>query len=197
MFSIADGALQRTEATMNEKPAGQGVDSAIAGFSVRDDFNALLLRSGAIDTTDPATAGAFVGMGRSAESYGLLSVASSGSATDRISQLRLIQFVGPVKRAWIEQLQASGLELVAYVPNNAYLVRGDQKGLARLMARNQNAEARGAGFLQWQGPFLDDYKLHPALAAKADAGELTVAVQLALGRAETDAKTNAEVKQAR
>jgi subtilase family protein len=197
VFAIDDGALQKTEAAMNEEPAGRPVDSATARLSVRDDFNLLLLRAGAIDTTDPETTGTFVGMGRSGESYGLQSIASSSSATDRVSQLRLIQFVGPVKRAWIEQLQASGLDLVAYVPNNAYLARGDRNALARLMARNQSAEARGEGFVQWQGPFLDDYKLHPALAAKADAGELTVAVQFALGRAESDSRNNAEVKQAR
>lgn len=189
LFIVDDGALQKTEAAMGEEPTAQ--------LSVRDDFNVLLLRSGAIDTTDPEATGAFVGMGRSAESYGLQSSASSGSATDRVSQLRLIQFVGPVKRAWIDQLQASALELVAYVPNNAYLVRGDQNALARLLARNQSAEARGEGFVQWQGPFLEEYKVHPALTATANAGELTVAVQLALGRAERDPRNNAEVEQAR
>jgi len=201
LFAIDDGALQRTEAKMNEESAGRSVDRATARESVRpsvrDDFNALLLRSGAIDTTDPATTGAFVGMGRSAESYGLASLALSGNQTGPVSQLRLIQFVGPVKRAWIEQLQASELELVAYVPNNAYLVRGDQNALARLIARSQKADARGEGFVQWHGPFLDYYKLHPALADKADTGELTVAVQLALGRAESDSGNNAEVKQAK
>lgn len=205
LFAIDDSALQKTEAAMNEESPERAVDSTTAGvsgrlsvrLSVRDDFNVLLLRAGAIDTTDAETAGAFVGMGRSAESFGVQSIASPGNATDRVSPLRLIQFVGPVKRAWIEQLQASGLELVAYVPNNAYMVRGDQNALARLMTRNQTAETRGEGFVQWQGPFLDEYKLHPALAATADAGELTVAVQLALGRAETDCRNNPEVKQAR
>lgn len=200
LFAIEDGALQRTEATMNEaheEPAGQTANSATTRLSVRDDFNTLMLRSGAIDTTDPETAGSFVGMGRSAESYGLQSLASSGSAGGGQSRLMLIQFVGPVKHAWIEQLKASGLELVAYVPNNAYLVRGDPNAQARLMTRNRSAEASSEGFVQWQGPFLDEYKLHPALAAGTDAGVLMVAVQLALGGAERDPRNNAEVKQAR
>jgi hypothetical protein len=196
LFVVDDGALQKTEAAMREEAAGRSVDPAAARLSVRDDFNVLLLRSGAIDTTDPETTGAFVGMGRSAESYGLQSIGLSGP-TDRISQLRLIQFVGPVKRAWIDQLQASGLDLVAYVPNNGYLVRGDPSALARLVARNQGAEARGEGFVQWQGPFLDDYKLHPGLTATAITGEVMVAVQLALGSAERDPRNNTEIKQAR
>ncbi len=157
------------------------------------------MRSGAIDTTGDETAGAFVGMGRSAASFGLQAVASPGSESTGSSQFRLIQFVGPVKRAWLEQLEASGLEAIAYVPNNAYLVRGDSNARARLMSRNQNAEARGEGFVQWEGAFLEEHKIHPALGeAMADAtGEITVAVQLALGKDERNARDNAEVKQAR
>lgn len=198
LFAIEDGALQRTEALTSEERPGLTADAATARLSVRDDFNVLLLRSGAIDTTDTETTGLFVGMGRSAESFGLHSLASSSPSSDRASRLRLIQFVGPVKRAWLEQLQASGLELVAYVPNNGYLVRGDQNALTRLTALNQSAQARSEGFVQWQGPFLDSYKLHPGLAAVGtDAGEITIAVQLALGSAERDPRNNAEVRQAR
>lgn len=173
-----------------------------SALMVRDDLNLLLLRSGAIDTTSDETAGSFVGMGSSAASFGFQSVASTGgesSASSGRAQLRLIQFVGPVKRAWLEQLEASGLEAIAYVPNNAYLVRGDSNARARLMGRNQNAEARGEGFVQWEGAFLDEHKIHPALgdAMASGTGELTVALQLALGTGERKTRDNVEVKQAR
>jgi len=173
-----------------------------ASLVVRDDLNVLLLRSGAIDTTVDNTAGAFVGMGRPAASFGLQAVASSGAESSESSggaQLRLIQFVGPVKRAWLEQLEASGLEAIAYVPNNGYLARGDSNARTRLMSRNQNAEARGEGFVQWEGAFLDEHKIHPALgeAMASGTGELTVAVQLALGKGERNTRDNAEVKQVR
>ena len=165
---------------------------------VRDDFNLLILRSGAIDTTDESTTGTFVGMGRSAASYGLQLPVSSASESSSSSQLRLIQFVGPVKRAWIEQLEASGLEPVAYVPNNGYLVRGNANSRARLMARNQLAQASGEGFVQWEGPFLDEQKIHPALAKMAGQfGEVTIALQLALGKAEHNPRNSSEVRQAR
>jgi hypothetical protein len=168
-------------------------------LSVRDDFNVLLLRSGAVDTTGEDTSGSFVGMGHSAVSFGLHSVAASSSEAGGSSQFRLIQFVGPVRRAWLDQLEASGLEAIAYVPNNAYLVRGDSHARARLMGRNKIAEARGEGFVQWEGAFLDQHKIHPSLGEvmTTTTGEITVAVQLALGRAERNARNNAEVKQAR
>ena len=206
LFAMDQPALERAEA--QAKAHGGGDDLAIASarhhsasasLGVRDDFNVLLLRSGAIDTTDDETAGSFVGMGHSAASFGLQSLAAPRSEDSNRSQLRLIQFVGPVKRAWLDQLEASGLEPIAYVPNNAYLVRGDSNARARLINRNQNAEARGQGFVQWEGAFLDEHKIHPSLgeAMSATTGKITVAVQLALGKAERDARNNAEVKQAR
>jgi hypothetical protein len=205
--------LAMDETALEEAEAQRGVGDVVSitsaplrlgssAFSVRDDLNLLLLRSGAIDTTGDEAAGTFVGMGRPAASFGLQSVSSSssqGSATGVGPGLRLIQFVGPVKRDWLDQLEASGFEVVAYVPNNAYLVRGDSNARARLMNRNQNAESRGEGFVQWDGDFLEEHKIHPALnkAISEGAGELTVAVQLALGSREPNARDNAEVKQAR
>jgi len=40
-------------------------------------------------------------------------------------ELRLVQFVGPVKRAWLEQLEASGFETDRIRPNNGYLCAAD------------------------------------------------------------------------
>ncbi|HSB10473.1 MAG TPA: hypothetical protein VLM38_13375, partial [Blastocatellia bacterium] len=187
-------------------PAGRVGDEVSGGLNVRDDFNVLLLRSGAIDTTDGNTTGDFVGMGRAAGFFGLQSRASqvlAGPPAAEGTQLRLVQFVGPVKRAWLEQLEASGFETIAYIPNNGYLVRGDSSARARFMGLNQIAQARGEGFVQWEGPFLEEHKIHPALLDAMAAGsgslsgERTVAVQLALGHGEHNARDNADVKQAR
>ncbi|MEK6407142.1 MAG: S8 family serine peptidase [Acidobacteriota bacterium] len=196
LFAMDDDALQSAE----EMSAGGDhtsvlLPNSLGSLVVRDDLNVLLLRSAAIDTTDVETTGTFVGMGRPAASYGLNSLASA-VVEDSGLLLRLVQFVGPVKRAWLEQLEASGVEAVAYVPNNGYLVRADSNARGRLMSRNQIAAARGEGFIQWEGPFLDEHKIHPALR-EAAAGELTVAVQLALGKGEQNARDNADVKQAR
>src|SRR5262249_32718507 len=90
-------------------------------------------------------------------------------------------------------------EIIAYVPNNGYLVRGDSGARARLRSRNEIAEARGEGFVQWDGLFLDQQKIHPALieAMSGNAGELTVALQFALGKNEKQVRDASDVKQAR
>jgi Subtilase family len=217
LLAMDDGALKnveeqrRTEAGeprswgRGERGEGMSLTSApqlsrsSASLVVRDDMNVLLLRSGEIDTTDEETPGTFVGMGSSAESYGLQSLSSPNSETSGGHLLRLVQFVGPMKHAWFEQLLASGVEPVAYVPNNGYLVRCDSTARARLLSSNHTAAARGEGFIQWEGPFLGAHKIHPALveAMAARSGELTVAIQLALGKDENNARDNSEVNQAR
>ncbi|MEK6324452.1 MAG: S8 family serine peptidase [Acidobacteriota bacterium] len=209
LLAMDDSALQDAEEQRGrgavEQRDGTSFTSASplpnssASLVLHDDLNVLLLRSGAIDTTDDETTGTFVGMGRPAASYALQAFTSVDSESSGGSLLRLVQFAGPIKRAWFEQLEASGVEPIAYVPNNGYLVRSDSNARARLMTRNQNAAARGEGFIQWEGPFLDEHKIHPALveAMAARSGELTVAVQFGLGKREPKASDNVEVKQAR
>ena len=210
LFALDEGALERFEqhhamklsSGGAEEPRSGGDDGSIGSSSslaVRDDLNVLLLRSGAVDTTGDETPGSFVGMGRPAASFGLQSFSLATSEAAGKTQLRLIQFVGPVKRAWLEQVEASGLEVIAYIPSNGYLVRGDSIARARLMGRNQIAEDRGEGFVQWESDFRVEHKVHPALgeAMSSGTGEVTVAVQLALGKGERKARENAEVKQLR
>ena len=153
-----------------------------SSYVVRDDFNVLLLRSGAIDTTADPASGNFFGLGGRNSSPLAQAGVARFKGKSKSSELRLIQFVGPVKRAWLDQLRASGLEVVAYVPNNGYLVRADESATARLLSANRAAAGRGEGFIQWEGPFEDRYKIHPKIAAQMDAqagGEVVVAVQIA------------------
>jgi hypothetical protein len=161
----------RTDASRSREP-----------FVVRDDFNVLLLRSCAIDTTAGEAEGRFFGLGARAASRG----GSPRYSGEKLGKhgLRLIQFVGPVKRAWLDELRDSGLELIAYVPSNGYLVRGDAGATERFVSAALGDAARAGGFIQWEGPFTDEYKIHPAIAQavreQPDA-ELTVAVQVARG----------------
>lgn len=82
-------------------------------------------------------------------------------------KLHLVQFVGPIKPEWREALEQTGVSVVHYVPQNAYLVRGDNAALAKLQAWAQTVD-----YLQWEGDYANDYKLHPrtrALDAKGNA----------------------------
>lgn len=82
-------------------------------------------------------------------------------------KLHLIQFVGPPKPEWVEALEGTGVKVVQYVPANSYLVQGSATALAKL----QNW-ARTADFVQWEGPFADEYKVHPKARATDAKGNL-------------------------
>jgi hypothetical protein len=128
----------------------------------RDDYNIILLNAAHLDTTRQEvqalrkSAGNFAG-----------------------KRLHLVQFAGPVRPGWRQELVDAGVRIVSYIPQNAYLVYGDSHSIAQLQAL-----AAAAPHIQWEGAYLDDYKTHPAArAGKTDQ----FAIQLA-----ADAPANAE-----
>ncbi len=74
----------------------------------------------------------------------------------------MVQFIGPPEATWLQDLQDAGLENVAYLPNNAYLVWGSQPAstLAQL--------ALDHPYIQWTGAYQPLYRLSPELRALAD-----------------------------
>ena len=105
----------------------------------RDGYNRIELNAGPIDTTSAAAKAL-----RRAR----------GAFTGR--RLHLVQFVGPTQPAWHEALAGTGVRVVSYVPENAYLVYGDSAALARLQRLAQQAP-----YVQWEGEYRDDYRIHP------------------------------------
>ena len=71
-------------------------------------------------------------------------------------RLHLIQFAGPIKPEWRDALEKTGVEIVSYIPNNAYLVYGHGGTLSQLQSW-----AAGTSYVQWDGHYLDEYKIHP------------------------------------
>jgi len=80
-------------------------------------------------------------------------------------KLHLVQFIGPIKPEWREALEATGVSVVHYVPQNAYLVRGDNTAVAKMQAWAQTVD-----YLQWEGDYANDYKLHPRARTVDAAG---------------------------
>jgi hypothetical protein len=112
-----------------------------------DRYDTIQLNTGSLNTRAPAarslrqTAGTFAGR-----------------------RLHLVQFAGPIKPEWRQALERSGATIVSYVPQNAYLVYGDEAAVTRIQA---GAELEGAR--QWEGPYRDDYKISPrTLSARTD-----------------------------
>jgi hypothetical protein len=112
------------------------------GLQVRDDYNFILLNVSRLDTTQPEIqtlrrpSGLFAG-----------------------KRLHLVQFAGPVQPAWRKTLLDTGAQIVNYIPHNAYLVYGDAGALARVQSLS------ALPTVQWDGPYLEDYKIHPAARA--------------------------------
>lgn len=94
-------------------------------------------------------------------------------ASSQAPGIWIVQFIGPPLPAWLEALRASGLEIVAYLPNHAYLVWGEHPAqtLASLSAQ--------VNFIQWIGAYPSLYRLAPDLRPPALASDhfFTVTVQ--------------------
>ena len=87
----------------------------------------------------------------------------------------LVQFAGPALKSWLDALRAAGLEIVAYLPENAYVIWGLDPS-ARLSEVKEIA-----GLVRWQGAYHPAYRLHPSLrqsAETAQPGEIDVIVQV-------------------
>jgi hypothetical protein len=88
-------------------------------------------------------------------------------------QLWLVQFVGPIKPDWLDDLRKAGLDPVMYMPQNGYLVWGDGAALGRL-----DALAQTSPVIQFSGPYDLSYRLAPALqASNQPPGTVGVTVQ--------------------
>src|SRR5262245_23818558 len=87
-------------------------------------------------------------------------------AEEPASGLFLIQFTGPVQTAWTEELRGRGVELLRYVPEDAFVARFERTGLGPV---------RALSFVRWIGPYRTEHKVLPSLrqaGAQKQAGEL-------------------------
>lgn len=140
-----------------------------AKAQIRDEYNVITLKAGHLDTTQPEaqalrkSAGAFVG-----------------------KRLHLVQFAGPVQSDWHEALLKTGVQIVTYVPENAYLVYGDSQSIGQL----QNMAAT-ASHIQWDGAYADAYKIHPAArTVDAEGNSLTPTTDMFAIQLVADADAN-------
>ncbi|KPL91356.1 carboxypeptidase regulatory-like domain-containing protein [Herpetosiphon geysericola] len=77
-------------------------------------------------------------------------------------QLWLVQFAGPLKDAWLDEITKAGAERVIYMPNNAYLIWANGQTLAKLDSLSKSNVA-----IQWAGAYHPEYRLAPELRQKA------------------------------
>ena len=106
---------------------------------VRDDYNLILLNASTIDTTTPEAAAI---------------AAKAKPATGTGKTLRLVQFAGPIRPDWHDALVQSGFQVVTYIPNNAYLVYGDDTHAAAF-----HAKAASQASVQWESSYQGSLKI--------------------------------------
>ena len=99
------------------------------------------LRNGFIDTAAP-------------ESRALLAANLKTNAP--AASLYLIQFSGTLEPQQLTELRAAGVELIKYVPDDAFIARLKNVSPATIAAKN---------FVTWVGPYRAEHKVHPRLAA--------------------------------
>ncbi len=75
-------------------------------------------------------------------------------------RLHLVQFAGPIQPEWYKDLEATGVEVIQYIPSFAYLVYGDATAISRLQAK-----AAASPAFRWDGPYLDRYKVQAGAQA--------------------------------
>ncbi|GEM_PF-716667 len=103
-------------------------------------------------------------------------------------RLHLVQFAGPVKPEWHEELAATGARIVSYIPDNAYLVYSDSDGVTRLQAN----QARRA-YIQWEGAYADTDKIQPgARTTDAQGKARAIGTELFSIQMVADPEANAE-----
>ncbi|WP_233261949.1 S8 family serine peptidase [Vitiosangium sp. GDMCC 1.1324] len=130
--------VQVDDATLDSLTAAQGAE-------LRDDYNHILLNAGVIDTASEY-----------AKSQRGMTKKAAGKS------FHIVHFDGPVKAEWLKELEATGVRVVTYIPNNAYLVYGDAAAMGSLQKHIAVAPA-----IRWDGEYLDDYKLDPTVQTVA------------------------------
>ncbi len=121
-------------------PAAEKASLSNVGLEDVSEQDIIALNTGALDTTRP-------------EIQALKQQVDTAAG----NRLHLVQFAGPVKPEWLAALEQTGVRVITYIPHNAYLIYGDGPTLTKFQGW---AGANAA--VQWEAPYLDSYKIHPA-----------------------------------
>lgn len=86
--------------------------------------------------------------------------------------LYILQFVGPIKQAWLTQVRAMGVEVFDYLPSDSFITAMDQSTLQSVQHQR---------FVQWVGTYEPGYKISPELLYSPGASQ-TVTMSILPGR---------------
>lgn len=140
---------------VDERAIGGRDALAALGVAVRDDQNLIAMNGYILDTTDPAATQRQ--LPADLRQTDLADSLARGAAPR--GGLYLVQFAGPIQDNWLDALARLGVEIVSYMPNNAYVVRAHAGAALSLPFFKNNS------FAQFVGDYEPAYRLSPGLQA--------------------------------
>lgn len=129
----------------------------VSNRQVPADANVVLFRRGAIDTNVRTDLDSSMRDLRAVEG----SITTLSRKTQQ--QTRVIQFNGAIKREWLERIKTTGAQIIGYVPNNAYLIRGDATALAQIASLDAGSQSDDARPIRWMSEIQAIQKIAPEL----------------------------------
>jgi subtilisin-like proprotein convertase family protein len=150
-------SLWQTDIAKNAPSAAQAIS----------DFNLIYLRDGAVINTSTTTGALQTQSGTATSIHPQLQTPAQPAPNGK--QFWLVQFIGPIKDEWLHTLRKRGLQPVAYMPNNAYVVWGKQLQDFDSFALSAVPKSESSA-LQWSGAYLPAYRLAPTLHLAATNG---------------------------
>jgi hypothetical protein len=127
----------------------------------RDDLDLIAIGGSVLDTNNPQALSQAIPA--DLRQQNMADALKSGIAPT--AGLYVVHFVGPVKQEWRAAIEQTGARIVTYMPNNAYIVRADNKaafGVWRLKAENP--------FVQFVDDYHPGYKMLPNVSAARQLG---------------------------
>jgi hypothetical protein len=141
--------------TVDEEAVGGRAELMALPIGVRDEQDLIPINGYVLDTSDPAA------------TYDRLPSELRANAGARLmgaqarGGLYIVQFAGPVRDEWLAALKGTGVEVVSYLPMNAYVVRARGNSAGDL----QNLK-NGNSFVQFLGGYEPAFRLSPDLQSR-------------------------------
>jgi hypothetical protein len=113
-------------AYVDARKAGGVAGLAGSGLSIADEMTIVDFQGYRLDGADPlGTAARLAAIPDDLRAPG-------GRPREGESRLEIVQFIGPVKDAWLDALRGTGAFVVSYVANDAYVVKADSAAFAAI-----------------------------------------------------------------
>lgn len=103
-------------------------------------------------------------------------------------QMRLVKFADAIKPEWYKSLLATGVEVVDYIPNNAYLVYGDFAAMSKL----QSQALKSGSAIVWDAEYIAAQRIDPNVKPRFLRAALVGQVLYFNIQLQKDEKTNSE-----